>query len=142
MADQASVIKVFSCPLCGRSSNHEEDAQRCYERCTQARAAEQSQTPDAMARTLLREELQRGLEPIFDGLRTGMEQVAELEALKRKEFLTSKEVARLYGIPYATLDTLRSRGGGPAYHQVHRGGTVLYRHEDIREYVTRARVRG
>lgn len=66
---------------------------------------------------------------------------AELELLRRKEYLTTEEVEKLYGIPAATLKTRRTRGGGPSYLQHARGSCVTYTHEDIRQYMERGRIR-
>lgn len=66
---------------------------------------------------------------------------AELELLRRKEYLTTEEVEKLYGIPAATLKTKRTRGGGPSYLQHARGSCVTYTHEDIRQYMERGRIR-
>lgn len=66
---------------------------------------------------------------------------AELELLRRKEYLNAEEVEKLYGIPAATLKTRRTRGGGPSYLQHARGSCVTYTHEDIRQYMERGRIR-
>lgn len=79
---------------------------------------------------------------VLQELPTVFQAAAELELLRRKEYLTAPEVEKLYGIPAATLKTKRCRGGGPSYIQHARGSNVCYRHEDIRQYMERGRVRG
>ena len=70
--------------------------------------------------------------------------VAEVELLKRKQFLTGQEVEKLYGIPEGTLRVKRKTGGGPAYYQKAKCDPVRYAHEDIQEYYrkTKRRVGG
>lgn len=61
--------------------------------------------------------------------------VAEMEALKRKEYLTEKEVALLYSISPDSLRTERSRGLGPGY--VKDGKRVLYPRRELAAYFER-----
>ena len=58
--------------------------------------------------------------------------VSEMEMLKRKEYLTEREVELLFSVPVATLQTWRSRGRGPAY--IKDGKKVLYSTQKLREY--------
>jgi hypothetical protein len=67
--------------------------------------------------------------------------VGRLEMLKCKPSLTGKEVETLYGIPESSLRTWRCRGGGPKYYQPHEKGTVLYEHEDIKEFMRKNRIK-
>ena len=64
----------------------------------------------------------------------------KLEMLKRREVLTTKEVALLYGIPASSLTTWRTRGGGPEYVQPYKNGPVTYTHEAIRNFLFRSRM--
>ena len=66
----------------------------------------------------------------------------ELERLKHRPFLTGKEVSILYGIPESSLRTWRCRGGGPKYYQPHKGGTALYEHDDIRDFMRNNHIKG
>ena len=75
-------------------------------------------------------------------LRELLEPAARLEELKRKAFLSSKEVEILYGIPESTLRTLRCRGGGPDYHQQEKTSPVRYTHDAIKNFMASNRVRG
>ena len=68
--------------------------------------------------------------------------VGRLEMLKCKPHLTGKEVEELYGIPEGSLRTWRCRGGGPRYHQSNAKATVLYKHDDIKEFMTKNRIKG
>ena len=64
---------------------------------------------------------------------------AELEILKRKEYLTVDEVSKLYSLSVATLNTKRSRGGGPSY--VKDGDRVLYSPKAVQQYLDARRVK-
>ena len=68
--------------------------------------------------------------------------VVRLEALKRKPYLSPKDVKELYGISEASLKTWRNRGGGPEYIQPYKNGQVLYTHEAIHDFQRGNRVRG
>lgn len=59
--------------------------------------------------------------------------VAELEMLRRKKILTSEEVEQLYNIKTGTLRNMRTQGRGPRY--IMYGSKVLYRHQDIENYL-------
>lgn len=52
------------------------------------------------------------------------ETICEMERIRRKEYLTEKEVEKLFSLSAATLKTQRSRGGGPGYVRV--GSRILY----------------
>lgn len=62
------------------------------------------------------------------------EVICEMERIRRKEYLTEKEVALLFSLSAATLKTQRSRGGGPDYIKI--GNHVLYSKNEIWRYVT------
>jgi hypothetical protein len=65
-----------------------------------------------------------------------------LEVLKRRELLTEGEVEELYGIPRASLNSMRSRGQGPAYITRGEGGRRIgYRHRDVQAYLDAGRVK-
>lgn len=65
--------------------------------------------------------------------------VAEIETLKRKEFLTEDEAAKLFSLSAATLKTKRCRGGGPSY--IKDGGRILYSRKSIQAYLEARRVK-
>ena len=60
------------------------------------------------------------------------ETICEMERIRRKEYLTEKEVEKLFSLSAATLKTQRSRGGGPGYVKV--GNRILYAREDLTKY--------
>lgn len=59
--------------------------------------------------------------------------VAELERLKRKEYLTETEVEKLFGLKKATLRKRRLNGDGPAYSKD--GERVLYSRRLVEQYL-------
>lgn len=65
--------------------------------------------------------------------------VAEIETLKRKEFLTEDEAAKLFSLSAATLKTKRCRGGGPSY--IKDGGRILYSRKSLLAYLEARRVK-
>ena len=65
--------------------------------------------------------------------------VAEIEVLRRKEFLTEEEAAKLFSMSAATLKTKRCRGGGPSY--IKDGGRVLYSRKSLQAYLEGNRVK-
>jgi hypothetical protein len=60
-------------------------------------------------------------------------EVVELEVLRRREYLTSEEVEKLYPLKANTLRKRRINGEGPAYSKD--GATVVYSHAAIRKYL-------
>jgi len=60
-------------------------------------------------------------------------EVIELEVLKRREWLTTEEVAKLYPLNANTLRSQRVKGDGPAYSKS--GDRVLYSQTAIRKYL-------
>ena len=64
---------------------------------------------------------------------------AELEFLKQKPLLSPADVAKLYGIPTATLSTWRSRATGPDYAKAE--GSVFYTHQQIARWITKNEVK-
>lgn len=56
------------------------------------------------------------------------EVICEMERIRRKEYLTEKEVALLFSLSAATLKTQRSRSQGPKYIKI--GKRVLYSKKD------------
>ena len=65
--------------------------------------------------------------------------VAEIEKLKRREYLTPEEVEIVYGLNAATLANKRSRARGPEY--IKDGGKILYRHQSVKKYLDTRLVR-
>ena len=61
------------------------------------------------------------------------EVICEMERIRRKEYLTEKEVALLFSMSAATLKTQRSRGGGPNYAKV--GKLVFYGKDALIQYL-------
>ena len=61
------------------------------------------------------------------------EEARELEVLKRKETLTTEEVAKLYGLNVSTLCKWRTNGEGPSY--VKSGDRVFYTHLAVKKYL-------
>ena len=51
-----------------------------------------------------------------------------------EELIDTNEAERLTGRPKATLETLRTRGGGPVYFK--QGRVVRYRRRDLLEWAT------
>ena len=60
------------------------------------------------------------------------ETICEMERIRRKEYLTEKEVEKLFSLSAATLKTQRSRGGGPSY--IKNGKQVLYPRKLLLDY--------
>lgn len=60
-------------------------------------------------------------------------EVIELEVLKRKEYLTTEEVEKVYPLNAHTLRKLRMNGAGPAYSKD--GAKVVYSSKSIRTYL-------
>jgi hypothetical protein len=67
--------------------------------------------------------------------------VVRLEMLKRKPYLTGKEVEELYTIPESSLRTWRTRGGGPKFFQPYENGPVRYEHNDIKDFMQKNHIR-
>lgn len=61
------------------------------------------------------------------------ETICEMERIRRKEYLTEKEVEKLFSLSVATLKTQRSRGGGPDFIRV--SGKILYCRNSITNYI-------
>ena len=83
------------------------------------------------------------VEAVREVLATSMAPVAEevmrLERLRRKQSLTTDEVAELYGYSAGTLRNWRCKGRGPAY--TRDGGVIVYRRKDVEAYQEAHRVR-
>lgn len=60
-------------------------------------------------------------------------EVVELELLRRKEYLTTDEVEKIYPLKANTLRKRRMNGEGPAYSKD--GTNVVYSHTAIRKYL-------
>ena len=61
------------------------------------------------------------------------ETICEMERIRRKEYLTEKEVEKLFSLSAATLKTQRSRGGGPNY--VALGKRILYKRSSVDNFL-------
>ncbi len=59
-----------------------------------------------------------------------------MDARIPKALLSTQEVAAEYGIPAATLNNLRCKGGGPEYVQLTKGGAVRYRRTAIEGWLS------
>ena len=68
------------------------------------------------------------------------ETICEMERIRRKEYLTEKEVALLFSLSAATLKTQRSRGGGPPH--IKHGKQVLYSRMLLLDYFASESVSG
>ena len=66
------------------------------------------------------------------------ETICEMERIRRKEYLTEKEVEKLFSLSAATLKTQRSRGGVPQYVKIK--GRILYKQIALKEYLRTAYV--
>lgn len=64
------------------------------------------------------------------------EVICEMERIRRKEYLTEKEVALLFSLSVTTLKTQRSRGGGPIYKKL--GNKVLYARNELERFLGRS----
>ncbi len=65
--------------------------------------------------------------------------VAEVERLKRKEYLTPEEVELVYGLKSKTLANKRLKAQGPEY--IKDGERILYKQQAIRKYLEAKTVR-
>ena len=59
--------------------------------------------------------------------------ICEMERIRRKEYLTGKEVELLFSLSAATLKTQRNRGGGPAHKKI--GNKILYARSDLEKFL-------
>jgi len=57
----------------------------------------------------------------------------------RQEYLSAKEVEAIYGLNSKTLSCWRSQGKGPTYSK--KGNKILYRRQDVEDYLKNCRVR-
>ena len=89
------------------------------------------------------EHLQDAVISVLFAVRDAVEGASRLAMLKEKERLTPVEVEELYNIPASTLATRRCRGGGPDYEQLaDEKGKILYRHEDVKRWLTNRHRKG
>jgi len=65
--------------------------------------------------------------------------VAQVEKLKRREYLTPEEVELVYGLKATTLANKRSRAQGPEY--VKDGEKILYKQQALKKYLDARTVR-
>jgi len=59
--------------------------------------------------------------------------IAQLERLKRREYLTPEEVEMLYGLKAGSMANKRSKAQGPEY--IKDGERILYRQQAIKAYL-------
>lgn len=59
--------------------------------------------------------------------------VAQMEKLKRREYLTPDEVELLYGLKAVTLANKRMKAQGPEY--IKDGERILYKQKAVKEYL-------
>ena len=59
--------------------------------------------------------------------------IAQIERLKRREYLTAEEVELVYGLKAATLANKRSKAQGPEY--IKDGDKILYRQRAVKAYL-------
>ena len=76
---------------------------------------------------------------IDDALERLLAPVAEVERLKRKEYLTPEEVELIYGLKPKTLTNKRLKAQGPEY--IKDGDRILYRQQAIKKYLEAKTVR-
>lgn len=76
---------------------------------------------------------------IDDALERLLAPVAEVERLKRKEYLTPEEVELVYGLKPKTLANKRLKAQGPEYTKD--GDRILYKQQAIKKYLEAKTVR-
>ena len=76
---------------------------------------------------------------IDDALERLLAPVAEVERLKRKEYLTPEEVELIYGLKPKTLANKRLKAQGPEY--IKDGDRILHRQQAIKKYLEAKTVR-
>ena len=76
---------------------------------------------------------------IDDALERLLAPVADVERLKRKEYLTPEEVELIYGLKPKTLANKRLKAQGPEY--IKDGDRILYRQQAIKKYLEAKTVR-
>jgi hypothetical protein len=65
--------------------------------------------------------------------------IAQVERLKRREYLTPEEVETVYGLKAVTLANKRSKAQGPEY--IKDGEKILYRQQAIKAYLDAKTIR-
>ena len=65
--------------------------------------------------------------------------IAQVERLKRREYLTAEEVELVYGLKAATLANKRIRAQGPEY--IKDGDKILYKQKAIKAYLDAKTIR-
>ena len=76
---------------------------------------------------------------IDDALERLLAPVAEVERLKRKEYLTPEEVELIYGLKPKTLANKRMKAQGPEY--IKDGERILYKQQAVKKYLEAKTVR-
>jgi hypothetical protein len=59
--------------------------------------------------------------------------IAQVERLKRREYLTPEEVEAVYGLKAATLANKRMKAQGPEY--IKDGDRILYKQQAVKAYL-------
>ena len=76
---------------------------------------------------------------IDDALERLLAPVAQVERLKRKEYLTPEEVELVYGLKPKTLANKRMKAQGPEY--IKDGERILYKQQAVKKYLEAKTVR-
>ena len=76
---------------------------------------------------------------IDDALERLLAPVAEVERLKRKEYLTPEEVELVYGLKPKTSANKRMKAQGPEY--IKDGERILYKQQAVKKYLEAKTVR-
>ena len=76
---------------------------------------------------------------IDDALERLLAPVADVERLKRKEYLTPEEVELVYGLKPKTLANKRMKAQGPEY--IKDGERILYKQQAVKKYLEAKTVR-
>lgn len=71
-------------------------------------------------------------EAMVEGVAKAFAEAGELEALRRREMLTTEEAARLYGVSVKTLKEWRKLGRGPRWRAL--GRKIIYPQQELRRY--------
>ena len=83
-------------------------------------------TPDQGLERAFSENIENALERV-------LAPIAQIERLKRREYLTPEEVELLYGLKAGSMANKRSKAQGPEY--IKDGERILYRQQAIKAYL-------
>jgi len=87
---------------------------------------EEGITPDQGLERAFSENIENVLERV-------LAPIAQMERLKRREYLTPEEVEMLYGLKAGSMANKRSKAQGPEY--IKDGERILYRQQAIKAYL-------